>query len=197
MIRSLLMVLLLVLPANVQGKNPHVILHTQLGDIEVELDAAHAPVTTANFLRYVNGGFYTGGMFHRTVTLQNQPDNPIKIEVVQAGINPERRRDSFPPIRLERTSETGLHHLNGSLSMARNGPDTATSDFSICIGDQPALDYGGKRNPDGQGFAAFGHVTRGMDVARKIQRQREEGQKLTPPVRILSADVAAGSITPK
>lgn len=189
MLPSLLMGMLLALPAAAQQANPHVLLHTQLGDIEVELDAAQAPATTANFLRYVNGGFYDGGVFHRTVTPQNQPDKLIKIEVVQAGINPSREKDSFPPIVLERTSITGLHHKNGTLSMARSLPDSATSDFSICIGDQPQLDFGGQRNPDGQGFAAFGHVVRGMEVAHKIQASPAQEQKLTPPIKILSATI--------
>ena len=69
--------------------------------------------------------------------------------------------------------------------MARAGPDTATSSFFICIGDQPSLDFGGRRNPDGQGFAAFGRVTRGMDVVRAIQRSPAEGQRLSPPVPIV------------
>jgi peptidyl-prolyl cis-trans isomerase A (cyclophilin A) len=71
--------------------------------------------------------------------------------------------------------------------MARDEADTATSDFFVCINDQPSLDFGGKRNPDGQGFAAFGHVVSGMDVIRKIQAAPADGQKLTPPVRIISA----------
>jgi peptidyl-prolyl cis-trans isomerase A (cyclophilin A) len=92
-------------------------------------------------------------------------------------------------VPLERTSVTGLRHLDGTLSMARDGPDTATSDFFICIGDQPSLDFGGKRNPDGQGFAAFGHVVGGMDVVRRIQAAPADGQSLTPPVRIRSITV--------
>ena len=191
MIRTLvvLMMVVPVLSGVAQEKNPHVVLHTQLGDIEMELDAVHAPATTANFLRYVKGGFYTGGVFHRTVTMQNQPDSPVKIEVVQAGINPERKKDGFPAIALERTSVTGLKHVDGAVSMARGGPDSATSDFFICIGDQPELDFGGKRNADGQGFAAFGRVVRGMDVVRKIQGAPAEGQKLVPPLGIVSADL--------
>jgi peptidyl-prolyl cis-trans isomerase A (cyclophilin A) len=173
-------------------KNPHVVMHTQLGDIEMELDAVHAPATTANFLRYVKGGFYTGGLFHRTVTMQNQPDSPVKIEVIQGGINPERKKDGFPAIALERTSVTGLKHVDGAVSMARGGPDSATSDFFVCIGDQPELDFGGKRNADGQGFAAFGRVVRGMDVVRKIQRSPVQGQKLTPGIGIVSADLVGG-----
>jgi peptidyl-prolyl cis-trans isomerase A (cyclophilin A) len=113
----------------------------------------------------------------------NQPNNDVKIEVAQAGRAPGTA--GFPPILLERTSLTGLSHKDGTLSMARNGPDTAESDFSICIGDQPSLDFGGKRNPDGQGFAAFGHVVKGMDVVRKIQAAPASAQRLTPPIKIL------------
>jgi N-acyl-D-amino-acid deacylase len=163
----------------------HVIISTELGDIEVELDEEKAPATVANFLRYVEGRFYDGGRVHRTVKPDNQPNNPVKIEVVQAGINPERAKEEFPPIKLERTRDTKLAHRHGTISMARSGPDTATSDFFICLGDQPELDFGGKRNPDGQGFAAFGQVVKGMEVVKKIQAGRAEGQMLTPPVKIL------------
>lgn len=175
-------------PGLAVGANPRVMIHTEAGDIEVEVDAKAAPVTTANFLRYVDGKFYDGGFFHRTVTLKpdNQPANQVKIEVIQAGINPEWEKQHFPPIPLERTSKTGLRHRDGTISMARLGPDTATSDFFICVGDQPELDFGGHRNPDGQGFAAFGRVTKGMEVVRRIQRSPAEGQKLTPRIRILS-----------
>jgi len=169
-------------------ENPRVIIDTELGQIEVELDAARAPVTVANFLKYVDGGFYQGGRFYRTVRTDpdNQPDDDVKIDVVQGTINPARRRDRLPAIALERTSETGLHHVNGTISMARVGPDTATYEFFICLGDQPALDAGGARNPDGQGFAAFGQVVRGLDVVRRIQQSPAEGQTLRPVVAILS-----------
>jgi peptidyl-prolyl cis-trans isomerase A (cyclophilin A) len=160
------------------------VIETEKGDIAVSLDSARAPVTVANFLRYVDGGFYAGGRFHRTVTASNQPDNPVRIEVIQGGPNPQKERAGFAPIDLERTSVTGLRHLDGTLSMARAGPNTATSDFFICIGDQPSLDFGGKRNPDGQGFAAFGQVTTGMDVVRAIQGSPARGQQLTPPIAI-------------
>jgi peptidyl-prolyl cis-trans isomerase A (cyclophilin A) len=112
--------------------------------------------------------------------------------VIQARINPERKKDSFPAIAQERTSVTGLKHVDGAVSMARGGVDSATSDFFICIGDQPELDFGGKRNADGQGFAAFGRVVRGMEVVRKIQGAPAEGQKLVPGVGIASADLVGG-----
>src|SRR5438874_9792175 len=139
-----------------------VVIRTEAGDIEVELDAARAPDTVANFLRYVDGKFYDGGRFHRTVTPGNQPGNKVKIEVIQGGINPTKEKEEFPPVKLERTRDTKLAHKDGTISMARDGPDTATSDFFICVGDQPELDFGGRRNPDGQGFAAFGRVVKGM-----------------------------------
>ena len=164
-----------------------ILLETGAGDIELEIDVARAPVTAANFLRYVEAGHYDGGRFHRTVRLTNQPKNKVKIEVIQGGVAPLRETEAFPAIALERTHVTGLRHQDGVLSMARDGPDTAQSDFFICIGDQPALDFGGARNPDGQGFAAFGRVVRGMDAVRKIQASPADGQALTPPVAILSA----------
>jgi len=166
---------------------PGVVVETEAGTLEIEVNDQRAPVPAANFLRYLDGGFYDGGRFHRTVKPDNQPDNQVKIEVIQGGINSAREKAGFPPILLERTSVTGLRHVDGAVSMARLGPDSASSDFFICIGDQPELDFGGKRNLDGQGFAAFGRVTSGMDVARKIQRAQAEGQKLTPPAKILLA----------
>ena len=167
-----------------QSSRVAVVVETELGSVEVEIDITRAPVSAANFLRYVDAGLYNQGVFHRTVKPDNQPNNDVKIEVIQAG--PALGAKTFPPIPLERTSVTGLSHRDGTISMARDGPDTATSDFFICIGDQPSLDFGGKRNPDGQGFAAFGHVTSGMEVVRKIQTQpSDRKQGLTPPVRIL------------
>src|SRR5262245_51443964 len=106
-------------------KPVRVLLRTDKGDIELELDAARAPATVANFLRYVDGGFCAAGRFHRTVTPANQPDTKVKIEVIQAGINVDRAKDEFPPITLERTRDTGLKHTDGAVSMARDGLDTA------------------------------------------------------------------------
>jgi DUF1680 family protein/cyclophilin family peptidyl-prolyl cis-trans isomerase len=161
---------------------PRVLLQTALGDIEVELDAGKAPATTKNFLRYALAGFYSDGVFHRTVTLENQPTNAVKIQVIQASANPARTNEFFPPIPLERTRDTGLKHLDGTISMARDTPDSAQDHFFICLGDQPALDFGGARNPDGQGFAAFGRVVKGMEVVRKIHTAPADGQSLKPPL---------------
>jgi peptidyl-prolyl cis-trans isomerase A (cyclophilin A) len=169
------------------GASPHVVVQTELGEIEIEVDTAHAPGTAANFLKYVDAKHYDGGTWHRTVKMDNQPDNQIKIEVIQAGVNPDRAKEGFPPIALERTNKAGLLHKDGAVSMARSAADSATSGFFICINDQPSLDFGGMRNPDGQGFAAFGRVVRGMDVVRKIQQApNTDAQRLTPPIRIIA-----------
>lgn len=185
-------------PAHAQEEAITLEMVTEAGVIDVVLDPVRAPVTVANFMRYVDAGQYDGGVFHRTVTMDNQPNNDVKIEVIQGAVNPDYRDESYPPksgfdpIPLERTSVTGLRHVDGAISMARLGPDTATSGFFFCIGDQPELDFGGRRNPDGQGFAAFGRVTRGMDVIRKIQMSPREDQRLTPPVVITRVVRKAG-----
>lgn len=159
-------------------------ISTKLGDIVVLLEPEKAPVTVENFINYIVGNFYKGGSFFRTVTLENQPDALVKIQVVQAGIHPWKQNFLFDPIPLERTTETGLSHKNGTISMARGAPDSAQYSFFICIDDQPELDYGGNRNPDGQGFAAFGQVIEGMEIVRKIQTSPAEGQALMPPIVI-------------
>lgn len=179
-----LLILCAIACADAPKGSVRILIQTEKGEIEVELDMANAPVTTANYLKYVEAKLYDGGRFHRTVKPDNQSDNKVKIEVVQAGVSPAREKEERPPIKLERTSKTGIKHLEGTISMARDGPDTATGDFFICIGDQPELDFGGKRNPDGQGFAAFGRVVKGMDIVRKIQSSPAEGQTLTPAVKI-------------
>lgn len=174
------------LPAASPSGTVRLHVDTELGAFELEVDVARAPVTAANFLKYVDGGFFTDGQVHRSARLETQADRPVRIEVIQASVNRARARDEFPPIPLERTSVTGQLHRDGTLSMARAGADTATSSFFICVGDQPSLDFGGARNPDGQGFAAFGRVVSGMDVVRKIHRAPAKGETLTPPIRILS-----------
>jgi cyclophilin family peptidyl-prolyl cis-trans isomerase len=166
---------------------PRVQIDTPRGSLTVELDAVRASITTRNFLRYVLEGFYSDGSFFRTVTAENQSDDEIRIAVVQAGADPEKEDEEYPPIPLERTRDTGLLHLDGTISMARLGPDTATQSFFICVGDQPELDFDGQRNPDGQGFAAFGRVVEGMDLVRAIHASPADGQQLDPPVPIQRA----------
>ena len=131
-------------------------IETSLGNIVIELYPDKAPLTVSNFLKYVDNDLYDNSSFFRVCTAQNEVDRKIKIEVIQGGNVDETK--SYPPIKIETTKQTGIKHLNGTISMARSEPDTATSQFFICIKDQPELDFRGKRNPDGQGFAAFGKV---------------------------------------
>ncbi|WP_309670247.1 FG-GAP-like repeat-containing protein [Gemmatimonas sp.] len=177
------------------GRIP-VVIETTRGTITALVDSARAPISATNFLRHVDSLAYDGGRFHRAVTMQNQPSDTVRIEVIQGGPNASRLGARFAPIPLERTRDTGLRHRDGTLSMARGGPESATSDFFICIGDQPALDFGGHRNLDGQGFAAFGEVTSGMDVVRAIQRSPVTAQALSPPVRIVRIRRATVSLVP-
>jgi peptidyl-prolyl cis-trans isomerase A (cyclophilin A) len=181
---------LLVVLFGFTGQQPaqpvRVVILTDAGEIEADIDVARAPITATNFLKYVDAGLFDGGRFFRTVRPDNQVDKPVKIAVIQAAANRDKRAQFFPPIPLERTNATGISHKDGTLSMARSTPDTARDSFSICVGDQPALDFAGPRQPDGQGFAAFGQVVKGMDIVRKIQTGPAEGETLTPAIAILS-----------
>ncbi|PLX10999.1 MAG: peptidylprolyl isomerase [Marinilabiliales bacterium] len=182
---SVFIILVLIFVSCCKNKNPEIIMKTDYGNIVIELYAKKAPVTVANFLRYIDEKRMQDATFYRTVTMKNQPENDIKIEVIQGGLYEDEHPDMLAPITHETTEFTGIMHKDGVISMARNGPGTATSEFFICIGDQPALDYGGMRNPDGQGFAAFGKVIEGMDVVKKIQQLKAEEQYLNPRVKIL------------
>ena len=167
---------------------PVVAIETTLGTIFCEIDTIHAPVTATNFLSHIQKNTYKNAVFYRVVRTDNQPDNQTKIEVIQGGLYADEEIDKTKPIIHETTKETGVHHFNGTISMARNEPGTASTEFFICVGNQPELDFGGKRNPDGQGFAAFGKVTKGMEVVREIQIQKDKNQYLVEPVRILKIE---------
>jgi peptidyl-prolyl cis-trans isomerase A (cyclophilin A) len=164
--------------------NPHVLIQTTFGDIKVEIYETEAPITAANFLKYVDEERFEGATFYRVVTMGNQPDKKIKIEVIQGGLRYGEHPKRLPPIEHETTDKTGVLHKGGVISMARLEPGTASSEIFICVGDQPELDFGGRRNPDGQGFAAFGKVVGGMDVVRKIHQQPADGQTLEPLIPI-------------
>jgi peptidyl-prolyl cis-trans isomerase A (cyclophilin A) len=164
---------------------PLVRFDTALGSFWVELRPDAAPITTANFLRYLLEDRFEGRVsFYRVVEPENQPDNDVKIDVIQGGFGMGDHPRRLEPIAHETTAQSGLRHLDGTLSMGRLEPGTASSEFFLCIGDQPELDFGGRRNPDGQGFAAFGQTVRGLDVLRAIHAQPHEAQHLTPPVPI-------------
>jgi peptidyl-prolyl cis-trans isomerase A (cyclophilin A) len=161
-----------------------VLIRTSLGDIEVEIYSGLAPVTASNFLSLVDAGTYTKSIFYRVVRMDNQAQNKVKIEVIQGGLFEDELINKYTPIVHETTEITGIKHTDGVISMARMEPGTASTEIFICVGDQPSLDAGGDRNPDGAGFAAFGKVIRGMDVVRAIQALPDEGQYLVDPVSI-------------
>jgi peptidyl-prolyl cis-trans isomerase A (cyclophilin A) len=184
--KPLTLILVVMLAGAVSSDQPAtmVLIHTDLGDISVEVYREKAPLTAGNFLAHVEQGDYTNSMFYRVVRMDNQEQSKVKIEVIQGGLFKDEILDTITPIRHESTQETGILHTDGVISMARMEPGSASTEFFICIGDQPSLDYGGKRNPDGQGFAAFGKVVDGMDVVRSIQAQTDEGQYLKEQVKI-------------
>lgn len=161
---------------------------TGLGAFVIEVVPTVAPVTVANYLAYVDGRHLDGSSVYRLVNLANQsPDTAHRIEVVQWGMNqPEDKPYPLPTIRHETTQETGLRHRDGTVSMVRSTPGSAAAEFFICIGDQPELDFGGHRNPDGQGFAAFGQVVEGMDVVRALHARAGEKQFLGEPIPVRS-----------
>ncbi len=175
---------------------PLVRLETTLGSILIRVQTSKAPVSGADFLNYVTNGAYTGGRFFRVVRPDNDHGHP-KIDVVQGGVRPGAAIAA--PVAHETTAMTGLRHLDGTVSLTRDKPGSGSgSEFFICVGAQPALDFGGKRNPDGQGFAAFAQVTDGMDIVRKIwgmnatgpsEDKYTAGQILRRPVGIVSARV--------
>ena len=164
--------------------NPKVMIRTGLGDIILEIYVDKAPITAGNFLKYVREDRFRGAGFYRVVREDNQPHDKIKIAVIQGGLLDDIPGQSLPPIAHETTAQTGILHKDGVISMARLKPGTATSEFFICVGDQPELDFDGKRNPDGQGFAAFGRVINGMEVVYRILQQPDKEQYLDPVVKI-------------
>lgn len=169
-----------------------VVIDTAQGPVGVRLELGRAPISAGDFLKYVDRGLFAGGAFYRTVRPDDDPQ-PIKIGVVQGGLTDENK--FLAPIAHEPTSRTGLRHRNGTISIARGEVGTGTAGaFFICMGDQPELDFGGKRNPDGQGFAAFGHVTSGMELLREIWSMKTQAplgssgsELIASPVAILGA----------
>lgn len=179
-----LVLIMMVRPVSCDRPSTMVLISTDMGDIRVELNPEKAPVTVSNFLSHVENGDYTNSVFYRVVRMDNQDQSKVKIEVIQGGLFDDDILDTLSPIIHETTRETGILHTDGVISMARNQPGSASTEFFICIGDQSSLDYGGNRNPDLQGFAAFGKVVDGMDVVRAIQALPDEDQYLKEQVRI-------------
>ena len=167
-------------------ENPHVEIETKFGDIEVELYPKQAPETVKAFLSYVDSGYYTNAAFYRVLRDDEQPTNAAKSELIQGGLWKTNYKLSarLPGIKHESTAQTKILHKNGTISMARLEPGTANTEFFICVGDQPGLNYGGVNNPDGQGYAAFGKVVKGMSVVNSIYDAPENDGSLEPLVYI-------------
>ncbi|MCU0388419.1 MAG: peptidylprolyl isomerase [Chitinophagaceae bacterium] len=170
------------------GKSPdHVIIKTPSGEIEVQLFPEKAPKTVKAFLGFVDAGLYKNSSFYRILSTDNQPTGANAAELIQGGIyKTEKSRDSIPGIPHEPTSITGLTHTHGTVSMARLEAGSATTEFFICIGDNPSFDAGYRKEGDTLGYAAFGKVVRGMDVVVRIYNRPEENQEFSPPVGIIN-----------
>jgi len=175
-------------------KTTHVTLQTDLGDIEIKIYNARAPLTAENFLYYVDNDLYDGEGFYRAVRPETDPRG-LGMQIIQGGLLSTESLTAF--IDHETTGMSGLSHTDGAVSMARDDPGTGSAAyFFISIGDNTSLDFGGSRNPDGQGYAVFGQVVKGMDVVRAIQLRETnapsdnpalKGQFLTKPVEIIEA----------
>jgi peptidyl-prolyl cis-trans isomerase A (cyclophilin A) len=171
------------------NKNPHVLINTRLGDIELELFPDKAPKTVAAFLSYVDSGFYKNSSFYRVLKADDMPTD-FNTGIIQGGIyqSDNHKIGKVQPIPHESTKQTGLSHISGTVSFASMGAGTATTEFFICIGDQLTLDAGASGTSDGQGYAAFGKVFKGMSIVRKIQNQNSHGDRLDEKVDILSIE---------
>ena len=169
-----------------KSDNPHVEIQTRFGDIELELYSKKAPKTVAAFLSYIDSGFYDRSSFYRVMNQENQVIDSWKAELIQGGLwkTNYQKATTLPGIPHESTKQTGIKHTNGIISMARLNPGTATTEFFICVGDQPGFDFGGENNEDGQGYAAFGKVVKGSDILQKIYSQSDRNQSFDPPVHI-------------
>ena len=190
LIRSTLIILSISFASchHVQPENPHIIIKTKYGEIEAELYAKQAPKSVSAFISYIDSGYYTNSSFYRVLNDDNQPSNAPKAELIQGGIwrTNKKMAKTLRYIPHEGTNITGVHHEDGTLSLAREEPGTATTEFFICLGDQPGFDYGGENNPDGKGYAAFGKVRKGMDVIKKIYNAPEYNTSFDPPIMIYS-----------
>ena len=167
-------------------------LTTELGVIELAVHREQAPASAGYFLADVRNGLYDGTSFFRIVTLTNQRvvERARRIAVIQGGLR-HQREDLAPVIPHETTAMTGLKHLKGTVSLARFAPGAVYHSFFICLRDEPALDFGGARHPDGQGFAAFGRVVEGFEVVQRIYARAEEAEYLENEIAIRRAIVGA------
>jgi peptidyl-prolyl cis-trans isomerase A (cyclophilin A) len=167
-------------------KNPRVEIQTKFGDIEVELYPGNAPKSAAAFLSYIDSGYYKNASFYRALNDDNQVTGNSATAILQGGIWQTKPGIKLSGIPHESTQRTKLTHKNGTISLARQAPGTASTEFFICIGDQKGFDYGGSNNSDGQGYAAFGQVVKGMNLIEQFYTQPTNGDQLQQPIDILN-----------
>jgi len=166
--------------------NPHIEIQTQYGDIEIELYPKKAPKSVTAFLGYIDAGYFKNCSFYRVLNEENQPTGAAETALIQGGLwktDTDTGRQ-IPTILHESTRQTGLLHQNGTLSLARQAPGTASTEFFICIGNQPLFDYGGATGADSVGYAAFGQVVKGMGVVNKIHHRTVDGELFAPHIFI-------------
>lgn len=182
---SILSCLLIINCNNPHYKNPHIIISTDMGDIEVELFADKAPLTVKAFLSYVDSGFYTNSSFYRVVLLEGLSSS-LNVGLIQGGSwqTNDKLHPGVAGIAHESTKQTGLSHTSGTISLARTKPGTANTEFFICIGDQSQFDHGNQGAEDMEGYAAFGRVFAGMTVVRKIHVQKKQDERFTEKIVI-------------
>jgi peptidyl-prolyl cis-trans isomerase A (cyclophilin A) len=152
---------------------------------KIAVCVAEAPASSAYFLADVDAGTFDGSSIFRIVNVANQPANhPAKIEVIQMGLR-ENDPSIVPSIPHESTNMTGLRHKRGVVSLARFAPGAVYHSFFVCMRDEPCLDEGGARNPDGLGFAAFGYVAAGFEELQRIFSEHSHGvEYLGTPIRL-------------
>ncbi len=187
--------IIIILGTQCQKKNPQIKIKTELGDIIIELYKDDAPITVNNFLKYIEEGRLDNSTFYRIVRDDNQNTQHNKIQVIQGGLFEDDHPLMLSAIEHETTKSTGIQHSRGTISMARYEPGTATSEFFICIADEPELDFGGSRNKDKAGFAAFGRVISGMEIVDKIHQSSADEQYLNPRIKIEEIKLISNFIT--
>ena len=166
-------------------KEPHVLIETEYGDIEIELYPEKAPKTVAAFLANIESGLFKDGSFYRVLKNDNLSEE-YNQGLIQGGVFQAKPElvSTLTKIEHESPRQTGLTHESGVISMARTTPGSATTEFFICIGDQKQFDSSSRGNSDGLGYAAFGKVVEGMKVVRAIQNKKSSGESFNQPIRI-------------
>ena len=171
-------------------KSPTIQIKTIFGDIFVELYPDKAPKTVAGFLSSVDSGYFKETSFYRVLKKEDQPTNAFKSQIIQGGLwrTDLEKQKTIPGIPHETTKETGILHKAGVISLARSEPGSASTEFFICVTDQPVYDYGGEASPEKEklGFSAFGKVVKGFDVVKRIYAQPDMGTQFITPIRIFN-----------